>query len=246
MFSPPLGAQLAVRGGGSRGDHAVAEIDAPAPVEQLADFDALVAVAATARPGRDVQHHARQVDRVVVQHGGLVAEAAHTVEINTPAQRAPRGGGVLRRNGEAPVVHGSVALEDRVRLRARARAGEPELRVVAASVPQEHQPGLRLAIAPAPMLRGPPPDGRHAARTQHAAHRPHGDPQRGLLLGELLREVRVVEVAILRPPQTQDPRPHRCPELVYRYLPSVTVAQPRPAGALYRPSNAADLPHREA
>ena len=43
-------------------------------------------------------------------------------------------------------------------------------------------------------------------------------------------------------PQTQDPRPHRCPELVYRYLPSVTVLQPRPAGVLYRPSDAADLP----
>src|SRR5256885_13098832 len=112
MFSPPLCAQLAVRGGGSRGDHTIAEIDAPAPVEQLADFDALVAVAATARPGRDVQYHARQVDRVVVQHAGLVAEAAHAVEITTPAQRAPRGAGVLRRHGSAPVAYASGALED--------------------------------------------------------------------------------------------------------------------------------------
>src|SRR5207244_12884812 len=144
--SPPLCAQLAVRGGGSRGDDGVAWRGAPAPVEQLADFDALVAVAATARPGRDVQHHARQVDRVVVQHGGRVAEAAHAVEINTPAQRAPRGGGVLRRNGEAPVVHGSVALEDRVRLRARARAGEPELRdeAILERAPEPLDPPLRL------------------------------------------------------------------------------------------------------
>src|SRR5439155_11773161 len=103
MFSPPLGAQLAVRGGGSRGDHAVAEIDAPAPVEQLADLDALAAVAAAARPGGDVEDHARQVDSVVVQHGGLVAEAAHAVEMDTPPQRPAGGGGALRWNGEAPV-----------------------------------------------------------------------------------------------------------------------------------------------
>src|SRR2546426_12659791 len=106
MFAPPLCAQLAVRGGGSRGDHVAAEIDAPAPVEQLADLDALVAVAAAARPGRDVEDHARQADRVVVPHGGLVAEAAHAVEIDTPAPRAPRGRGVLRENGQAPAVPG--------------------------------------------------------------------------------------------------------------------------------------------
>src|SRR6266446_8926224 len=53
---------------------------------------------------------------------------------------------ILWRNGEAPVVHGSVALEDRVRLRDRARAGEPELRdeAILERAPESLDPPLRL------------------------------------------------------------------------------------------------------
>src|SRR5947208_16072387 len=73
--------------------------------------------------------------------------------------------------------------------------------VVAAPVPQEHEPGLGLAIPAAPMLRRPPSAHRgHAARTEHPAHRPHRDANRGLLLGELFGAVLVVEVPALRPP----------------------------------------------
>jgi hypothetical protein len=76
---------------------------------------------------------------------------------------------------------------------------------MATAVPEQHQAALGLAVAPPPMLtRSPSPDRPNAAGTQNATDRTHGDIDGRCLVGEFLRKVCIVEVAVRRAPQCED------------------------------------------
>lgn len=144
LLGPPRG----VRSSRERlGGEALAPvIHSERAIEVGVDVDAGAGIAASARPGPELEEAPVELHGVIVLDGALVLEGADAVEVSPGRSRAPGGLGVRRGLREAGIVAREKPVEHALGLRERARLGEPELddQAILEGAKEPLDPSLRL------------------------------------------------------------------------------------------------------
>lgn len=109
------------------GEALAAVIHGERAIQMCVDIDAGSGIAASARPGPELEEAAVDLHGVVVLDGALVLEGADAVEVPQDRGRPPGGLGVRRGVSEAGIVAWEKAVEHALGLRERACLGEAEL-----------------------------------------------------------------------------------------------------------------------
>jgi hypothetical protein len=140
-----------------------AVIDGERAIEVGADLDAEAGIAASARPGADLEEAPVELHGVIVLDGALVLEAADAIEVPLRWSRSPDGLGVRGGLGKARIVAWEKPVEHALGLGERTRLGEAELadEAILEGAKEPLDPplalrGLRADPADAQFLEGAP------------------------------------------------------------------------------------------
>jgi len=144
LLGPPRGVLSSREGLGSEALAPV--IHSERAIEVGVDFDAGSGVAASARPGPELEEAPIELHGVIVLDGALVLEGADAVEVSPGRSRAPGGLGVRGGLRESGIVAREKPVEHALGLRERARLGEPELddKAILEGAKEPLDPSLRL------------------------------------------------------------------------------------------------------